>query len=107
MPTTFAFEFAANSFSSGISDMHGAHHEAQKFKTTTWPLSELLSTVLPSSDLREKSGIVLPTTTSSGLTPSEPPQPGSPVPKRQMTMTVNSFLISLLLILPPSPAARP
>ena len=55
IPTTLAFEFAASSFSSGISVIHGVHQEAQKFKTTISPFSESLLTVLPSSDVSEKS----------------------------------------------------
>src|SRR5437763_16157476 len=99
MPTILAFEFAATCFNSGISPMHATHPDAPTFKTTTPPLSESLLTVLPSSDLREKSGIVLPTTTSSGLTACALWQPDKTAREKHVTIIVNSILISLLLVL--------
>src|SRR6266849_8641515 len=66
IPMTFTFEPTANCLSSGISLMHGWHHVAQKFKTTTLPLRALLLTVVPSSDVSEKLGAWLPTTTLAG-----------------------------------------
>ena len=39
--------FSCSRSSTGISSLHGAHHEAQKSTTTTFPLSSVRSTFLP------------------------------------------------------------
>jgi hypothetical protein len=66
IPITLAPELAAKLFSSGISARHGWQKVAQKFKTTISPLSEVLVTLEPSSEVRSKSGEWLPITTLSG-----------------------------------------
>src|SRR5258706_15661544 len=67
MPTTFTFEPAAISLSTGISLRHGWHHVAQKFRITTLPFREPLFKVVPSIPVSEKSGDCAPTTTSAGF----------------------------------------
>src|SRR5205807_6853333 len=67
MPTTFVFDVAATSLSTGISLKHGWHHVAQKLRTTTLPLSEALFNAAPSIVGSKKTGDWAPTTTSSGF----------------------------------------
>src|SRR5215207_2104636 len=99
MPMTFTFEPAATCFSSGISARQFVHQVAQKLSTTGPPLSEALLTSRPSSDLSVKSGIVLPTTTSSGLTVSAVAQPDRAAAARQIQRAANCFRMPLLLTL--------
>src|SRR6266436_6935014 len=98
MPMTFAFELAATCLSSGISLMHGWHHVAQKFKTTTFPLSALLLTVVPSSDLSAKLGASLPSTTvaGSGSLVPQPENESTRTKTKQKIVGADTFISNLL-----------
>src|SRR5689334_5548187 len=56
MTTSFPLYLSASLSSSGISFLHGSHHDAQKSTNTTFPLSDERSTVFPLRSFREKVG---------------------------------------------------